>query len=334
MIGVGIAGAGNFAAMHARALAALPGFRLVAASAVDEAATTAFTRVYGGRTCGDWRELLDDPAVDVILITMPHHLHAEVAIAAAQAGKHVLVEKPLAPSMAECRAMATAAQEAGTLLLPGQLMRFVLPCLAARDFLATGALGRPLHGRSAMSKRWMEDFRRPWHLRPECGGGMLMTVGIHALDRLVWLMGANVGAVAAMSGHLFHDQAVADTDLMLLRFSGGALGQVGSVGYRDRTMVDVSELSCEGGSLLLDFHHGVRIVRDGKTETLPGSGEPDWMLRGIEREWRAMEAALRDGAALPVTPPQATHLIACIEAAGLAARERREVEVEGYGKEG
>ena len=265
---------------------------------------------------------------------MPHHLHAEVAIAAAGAGKHVLVEKPMAPSLAECRAMAHAAERAGTLLLPGQLMRFVLPCLAARDFLATGALGRPMHGRSAMTKRWMEDFRRPWHLRPECGGGMLMTVGIHALDRLVWLMNAEVSAVAAMSGHLFHDQAVPDTDLMLLRFATGELGQVGSVGYRDRTMVDVTELACEGGSLLLDFHHGIRIVREGKTETLPDSSDPDWMLRGIEREGTALEAALRDGTALPVTPPDAAHLIACIEAAGVAASTRREVEVEGYGKEG
>jgi len=332
MIGVGIAGAGNFAAMHVRALAALPDFRLVAASAVDPAATTAFTAVHGGRPCRDWRDLLDDPAVDVVLITMPHHLHAEVAIAAAGAGKHALVEKPMAPSLAACRAMAAAAATAGTLLLPGQLMRFVRPCLAARAFLASGALGRPLYGRSAMTKRWMEDFRQPWHLRPENGGGMLMTVGIHALDRLVWLMGQEVAAVAAMSGHLFHDQAVPDTDLLLLRMTNGPLGEVASVGYRDRTMVDETELACEGGRLLLDFHAGVRIVRDGVSETLQGSAEPDWMLRGLEREWRAIAAAVQDGASLPVRPPEAAHLVACVEAAVTAARQQREVAVERWGQ--
>ena len=89
MIGVGVAGAGHFAAMHAQALANVPEFRIVAAASAGLAAATAFTATYGGRPYADWQYLLDDPAVDVVLITLPHHLHAPAAIAAARAGKPI-----------------------------------------------------------------------------------------------------------------------------------------------------------------------------------------------------------------------------------------------------
>ena len=329
MIGVGIAGAGHFAAVHAQALRAVPQFRLVAAAASDLTAAGAFTATYGGRPYADWRALLDDPAVAVVLITLPHHWHAQAAIAAAEAGKHVLVEKPMAPSLAECRAMAAAARQAGTQILVGQLMRFVLPCLAARAYLATGALGPVRFGRSAMTKLWMEGNRRPWHLTAETGGGMLLTAGIHALDRLVWLMGQDVAAVAAMSANLFHPQAVPDTDLLLLRFAEGALGEVTSIGYRDTTMVNVTEIVCEAGSVRLDLSGAVQIMRDGQAETLADAVEPDWMLRGVEREWQAL-AAMIGGAKPAVSAQAAGHLIACIEAARQAATLRREVAVQAW----
>ncbi len=325
MIGVGIAGAGWFAGQHARAIAAVPGVEIRAAVAGKTESTAAFVAEHGGTACGDWRAMLDDKAVDAILVATPHHLHTEIVLAAAQAGKHVLVEKPMAPTLAECEAMIAAATAAGTQLMVGQIMRYSLPCIAAHDFLATGALGRPLVGRSSMVKFWMEHNRRAWHLTPETGGGMMLTAGIHALDRLVWLMGAPVAAVAAMAGHLFHDQAAPDVDLVLLRFAKGALGEVTSVGNRDRTTWNTTELSCEGGTLELGFDHGVRVLRGGKSELLPNSAEPDWMHRALEREWREFEGAITRDSPLTAPGSVGAHLIACIDAACTAARERHEV---------
>ncbi len=327
MIGVGIAGAGWFAGQHARAIAAVPGVEIRAVSARGAESTASFAAEHGGRACGDWRELLDDKGVDAILVATPHHLHTEIVLAAAQAGKHVLVEKPMAPSLDECQAMIRAAEAAGTKLMVGQIMRYCLPCIAAHDFLASGALGRPLVGRSSMVKFWMEHNRRDWHLTPETGGGMMLTAGIHALDRLVWLMGAPVTAVAAMEGHLFHDQPAPDVDLVLLRFAGGGLGEVTSVGNRDRTTWNTTELSCEGGTLELGFDHGVRILRGGTAETLPNASEPDWMLRALEREWHELASAITHNTPLTAPGPVGAHLIACIDAARTAARDRREVAV-------
>lgn len=330
MIGVGIAGAGSFAAQHVRALAAVPDFRLVAVAAGDPASAASFAAAHGGRPVDDWRRLLDDPAVKIVLVATPHHLHAPVAIAAAAAGRHVLVEKPMAPTLADCVAMARAARMAGVHLLVGHVMRFVLPCRAARQVLQSGELGRPLFGRSAMVKRWMEANRRPWHLASASGGGMLLTAGIHALDRLVWLMDAPVAAVSAMSAHLFHDQPVPDADLLLLRFANGALGQLTSLGQRDTTMLNDTEIACEHGVLRLDMDAGVSIGRAGRWTEVPGSAEPNWALRGLEREWLAMRAAILDRTPLPVGGAEAGALVACIQAAQLAADARQERPVPAW----
>jgi predicted dehydrogenase len=330
MIGVGIAGAGHFAAHHVRAMAAFADLRLVAVAAGDREAAEAFARQHGGRAVSDWRALLDDPAVDVVIVTTPHHLHAPVAIAAAAAGRHLYVEKPLAPTLDGCVAMHRAAAQGGVQLLAGHLMRFACPITAAADFLATSAIGRPLVGRSGTRKRWMEGNRRPWHLAAESGGGMLLTAGIHALDRLMFLMGADVAAVACASGHLFHDQPVPDVDLALLRFASGALGVLESVGHRDPTMINDTEIDCEDGTLRIDLDRGVQIGQGGAWRALPGSGEPDWAQRALERGWAAMRAAIRDGTPPPVTAAQAGAVIAAIEAARLAAAERREIQVAGW----
>jgi phthalate 4,5-cis-dihydrodiol dehydrogenase len=327
MTGIGLIGAGHFAAVHARAIATIPRLRLVSVCASDAAAAAAFAATHGGSPCDDWRRVLDNPEVDAVLVATPHHLHAEIAIAAAGAGKHVLVEKPMAPTTAACAAMEAAAAAAGVRLMVGHVMRFVRPCLAAREVLRGGKLGRPLFGSSWMVKLWMESNRRAWHLRPETGGGMLLTAGIHALDRLVWLMDAPVQAVSCMSAHLFHDQPAADTDLLLLRFAGGALGQVASVGYREGAMSNAMELACEGGSLRLDLDRGVSIGQGGHWTDLPGSTEPDWLLRGVAREWEAMLEAMQTGTGPEMGAAEGRHLIACIEAASRANARRCEVEV-------
>lgn len=324
MLGVGIAGAGYFAAQHMRALDGLDGFRLVAAAAGSPASTGRFVAAHGGRACADWRELLDDPAIDVILIATPHHLHAPMAIAAAQAGKHLLVEKPMAPSFAECVAMARAAEAGGVQLLVAHVMRFIAPCLAAREAIAAGRIGRPRVGRSAMMKRWMEANRQPWHLSRETGGGMLLTAGIHALDRLVWLMDADAERVAAMSAASFHDQPVPDVDLLLLRFAGGGLATLTSAGYRDTTGVNDTEIAGEDGILRLDLTRGVEIGQGGRWTSLPNAMEPDWLRHGLAREWLAMRAAIRDGVRPPVGGAEAGALIACIAAAEIAATTGRE----------
>ncbi|HZH08887.1 MAG TPA: Gfo/Idh/MocA family oxidoreductase [Microvirga sp.] len=327
MIGVGIIGAGHFGAVHARAMAKVKEVRLVASCREDRVAAAAFAAEHGGKSYSDWRGLLDDPQVDAVLIATPHHLHEEIAIGAAQAGKHILLEKPMAPSVAACDRIQAAADANGVKLMIGQIMHFALPCLKAKEIVDSGRLGAPVAGSSWMIKLWMESNRRPWHLETASGGGMLMTAGIHALDRLIWLMGAPVTGVSAMTGTYFHDQEADDSALLGLRFAGGQIGQVASIGYRDGAVSFAMDLVCEKGIVRIDFDHGVSLGCRGAWTAVPGSIEADWMDKAIAREWQAMAASIMNDAPSPVSGAYGRHVIACIEAAYRAGIERREIEL-------
>jgi phthalate 4,5-cis-dihydrodiol dehydrogenase len=327
MLGVGILGAGFFGAYHARAIAALEDARVVAACAEDLPLAEAFTAEHGGKPYGDWRAMLEDKSLDAVAITAPHHLHCELAVAALQAGKHVLLEKPMALSVAECSRIIAASEAGRAKLMIGQIMHFVRPCLVAREILDRGDLGKPVTGSSSLLKTWMESNRRGWHLDPATGGGMLMTAGIHALDQLVWLMDGRVDSISAAISTSFHDQKADDSAMMLLRFADGRFGQVASIGFRDGGGTFDMDIVCENGTLRIDADRGVAIGRGGQWSGVPNSHDPLWLQNGIVREWQAMAAAIENDTEVPVSGEYGRHIVACIEASMISARERRDVSV-------
>ncbi|QRM29970.1 Gfo/Idh/MocA family protein [Microvirga sp. VF16] len=327
MIGVGIIGAGHFGAVHARAMTGVDEVRLVASCRENADAAAAFAAEHGGKSYRDWRALLDDPAVDAVLIATPHHLHEEIAVGAARAGKHILLEKPMAPSVDACDVVLAAANENRIKLMIGHVMHFALPCLKAKEIIDSGILGRPVFGTSWMIKLWMESNRRPWHLDHASGGGMLMTAGIHALDRLIWLMGQPVTRVTAMTGTYFHEQQADDSALIGLRFANGQIGQVTSVGYRNGAVTFAMDLVCEKGMIRIDFDHGVSTGQDGAWTPVSGSIEPNWMDVAVAREWRAFASSITNDTPSPVTGAHGRHIVACIEAAYRASASGCEVPV-------
>ncbi|MFD2262871.1 Gfo/Idh/MocA family protein [Lacibacterium aquatile] len=314
-IGIGILGAGDFGATHAKAMREVDGVRLVAACRGDVSALDAFTAEYGGKGYADWRDLLADKSVDAVVIAAPHALHEEMAIGAAEAGKHILLEKPMAPTAAACDAINAAVARNGVTLQVGHMIHFAKPVMAARKVIEEGTIGRPLMGSSWMIKLWMEHNRRPWHLKYGTGGGMLMTAGIHALDRLVWLMNDEVASVSGMLGAKSHDQEADDTALLGLRFKRGGMGQVQSVGYRTGAGSFAMDLVCEGGTLRIDMDRGTMLGRDTKWTELPDTVEANWMHHAVRREWEGFRDALRGTARVQVTGAYGRNIIAIIEAA-------------------
>ncbi|BAT59617.1 putative 4,5-dihydroxyphthalate dehydrogenase [Variibacter gotjawalensis] len=325
MIGVGILGAGFFGEFHARAVRAVDGVEVRAVCANPMAEAEVFAKQYGGTAYDDWRELIADSSVDAVVVATPHHLHAPMVIAALEAGKHVLVEKPMALSVAECDAVIAVSRKANTTLMVGHILHFAKPCLVAQDILARGELGRPLAASSSLVKFWMEENRRGWHLDPATGGGMLMTAGIHALDALLWFMGGEVKQISAAGGALFHEQKADDSLMLLVRFDDNRIGQVASVAYRDGAGSYGIDLICERGALRVDFNTGVSIGHDNIWTPVPDSAEPDWMQRAVEGEWQAMVTCIRDSAPPVVDGAYGRKVISCIAAALTSARESREV---------
>lgn len=328
MLRVGIIGAGHFGAAHAQALRSVEGVKLVAACRNDAEGLKAFTDEYGGKAYLDYRDLLADPEIDAVVVALPHHLHTDVAIACAEAGKHIMIEKPLAPTVAECRRILAAADKAGVTLMPGHTMRFTLPFLAAKRLIDSGDLGAMRYGSSRMIKLWMEGNRRDWHLDTATGGGMLFTAGIHALDRLLAFAGRSATHVSAITATSFHQQKADDAALLLIRFGDDAAGQVASIGYANGAFISGDELVFDKGVLTVDFFKGVTLGRDLKWQPVEGSIEPDVAGQGLVRQWQGFARAVATGETPPVTGADGMHVVACIEAAFKASRERREVAVE------
>ncbi|WP_416799025.1 Gfo/Idh/MocA family protein [Ciceribacter azotifigens] len=328
MLNIGIIGAGHFGAAHAKALQSVTNAELVAACRNDPEGLKTFTDQFGGKGYLDYHDLLADPGVEAVVVALPHHLHTDVAIACAEAGKHIMIEKPLAPTVAECRRVLAAAEKAGVMLMPGHTMRFSLPFIAAKRIIDTGELGRMRYGSSRMIKLWMEGNRRDWHLDPATGGGMLFTAGIHALDRLLAFAGRRATHVSAVTAATFHRQKADDAALLLLRFGDEAAGQVASIGYADGAFISGDELIFDKGALTVDFFSGVTLGRNMKWQPVEQSIEQDVAGRGLVRQWQAFADAIVKGTTPAVTGADGMHVVACIEAAFKAARERREVAIE------
>lgn len=199
-IGIGLIGAGyigHTTALAYRQVAAvfpnLPRPRLVALADVDEGNTKRAAERYGfARATTDWRELIADPAVEVVAVATPNHLHAEMAVAALQAGKHVHCEKPMAPDLKLAEIMAKAAMAATGVTIVGYNYLHNPMIGTARAMIAGGEIGTPLHFRGTHNEDYMADPEGPFNWRCEralAGLGALGDLGAHIVSLAHTLMG-------------------------------------------------------------------------------------------------------------------------------------------------
>ncbi len=313
-IGVGIIGAGFFGGEHAKALAGLPGARLVAASARTPDRLNRFTTEFGGAGYPRYQDLLTDPAVDAVCITLPHNLHAEATVAAAQAGKAIMLEKPMASTLAECDTIVRVVGETGVPFMVAHPYRFMRGYQEAMRLIRAGAIGRPVIGTAAMVKDWTFNRRERWHL--EAGGGMWLTNGCHLIDRLCLLLDDQPIDVRAVVGARFHPQEVDDVGIGLLSFNGGAIGLARAVGYSAGARDDWTEVQGTDGALRVNHTDGVFLARADRWE--PVFSEPSLLLDALRSEWVAFLAHVRGETPSPVSAEYGRLVVATV-LAGLAS---------------
>ena len=231
-IGFGLVGAtGLIGPFHVRAIEAAAGARLVGVMSRDPARAARFAGEHGCRAYGSMEEMLADGDVDAVDIMTPNHLHAGAAIEAARAGKHVIVEKPPAMSLADVDAMAGAAKGAGVKLAVILNCRVRAAIAAMREAAAAGRFGRILRA-DAIMKWWRgpEYYAAdPWRGRRDWGAGVTIQQGFHYVDLLQYLAGP-VRRVEARMANLAHPGVdVEDSVQAFLEFQSGAVGSfVGS----------------------------------------------------------------------------------------------------------
>jgi UDP-N-acetylglucosamine 3-dehydrogenase len=332
VIRVGLVGLGEIGAYHLRALRESPTAELVAVCDLDPGLVAA-SEGSGALGFTDFGQMLEAAEPDAVDICVPHSLHAPLAVRALEAGAHVIVEKPLAPTLAECDEIIEAAERAGRQVGVSHNQLFYGPHVALRELIADGAIGevRTLRARLGIGGRY-----GGWRADPSlAGGGLLMDAGVHRVYVLREL-GGPVRAVSALI-----DQPKEEDSLVVsLLFESGALGVI-DASYHGPPGVFDDRVEAFGEAGMAEVR-GCEAFFEGNLEDGPQLRIWDnrgWRDHGARDSWdgsvvRSVQSIL---ASLDRSEPPrvnawaARETVSLIEAAYRSAASGRRVEVEPAG---
>jgi phthalate 4,5-cis-dihydrodiol dehydrogenase len=264
MINVGIIGLGGIAKAHFAGIETLDNVRVVAVADLVEEKRREFMEEYNvPRGYSSHLELLEDKDIDAVGIVLGHQLHHRLTIDACNAGKHVLVEKPMALSIQQCDDMIDTAHRKNVKLMCGFTNHFLSTAMKAKEILDSGELGPIITAVSYMSKNWNFTKRPPQYRSRFHGGGMWICNGVHVVDRLMWMLASQALSVSATIGTRSHYQASDDYATAFVRCKNGLSGVAVVVGYKDGAPNMACEIICTNGSLRF-CHHPEKYVMVGK----------------------------------------------------------------------
>jgi phthalate 4,5-cis-dihydrodiol dehydrogenase len=228
---IGVAGLGRAFSLMVPTFTGDARVELVAAADPRAAARRRFEHEFGGPTFDSVEALCADPSVDVVYVATPHQLHAEHARAAAARGKHVLVEKPMALTLEDCRAMIAAARRAGVRLVVGPSHGFDAPIRRAREIIDSGAVGRVRMITALNFTDFLYRPRRPEELDTAGGGGAVFNQAAHQVDVVRLLGGGRVSQVRALTGRWDEARPTEGAYAAQLTFQDGAFASLVYSGY-------------------------------------------------------------------------------------------------------
>lgn len=253
-LGFGIVGGGLIGKVHAEAIHAIPGARVVAVCGRNEARVNELAAKYNAAGYTDYAQFLAHPGLDVVNVCSPSGLHLEHGRAAAEAGKHVLVEKPIEINLARADALIEACDQAGVQLGVIFQSRFLPMVQKMKAAIEAGKLGSLILGDAYVKwYRAPEYYADSWHGTLALdGGGALINQAIHTVDLLRWMMGPVESAFAMKKALRYPHIEAEDTLVGTLQFANGALGAVVATtsvkpGFKRRL-----EISGERGTIILD----------------------------------------------------------------------------------
>lgn len=293
-----LVGCGKVGHLHAAALKNLPESEFVAVCGRTAEKANSFAGKYGVAAFTDVREMLARSKAEAICVCTPHPEHADPTIAAARAGAHALVEKPLASSLADCDTMLVAARENKTILSTVCQRRFYPPCQRIRRAIDEGKIGKPVLGTATMFG-WRDEayyksdpWRGSWKME---GGGVLVNQSPHQLDLLTWYLG-EIDEVFGYWANLNHPYIeVDDTAIAVVRFKNGGLGNIVVSNSQNPALnARVSVHGSDGASVGVQTDGGAMFV-PGLTNITEAPFNDIWTIRGEEKflpQWKEEDARL------------------------------------------
>ncbi|MCK9862309.1 Gfo/Idh/MocA family oxidoreductase [Paenibacillus sp. ATY16] len=229
---------------------------------------------HGGKAYADYETMLAEVKPDAVSVCTPNYLHASMSIAAANAGAHVLVEKPMAVTDEEAAAMIEAAAKNGVKLMVGHNQRLMPPHVKAKQILDSGVLGRVLTFRTSFGHPgpdgWSIDGAGSWFFRkPEAIMGAMGDLGVHKSDLIRYLLNDEVSEVAAFIGTIDKAGDVDDNANVVVRMQSGAIGSLVASWTYYKGEDNSTVLWCEKGVMKIGTHPEDQVIvelRDGSVE--------------------------------------------------------------------
>jgi predicted dehydrogenase len=321
---VGIIGLGGIARSHCDAIATLDNVEVVAVADLFEEKRREYMDKYNiPKGYETHTELLQDDEVDAVAVVLGHQLHHQLTVDSCNAGKHVLVEKPMAISLQQCDDMIAAAAANNVKLMVGYSQHYYGTSVKAKEILDSGDLGPLITAVCYMSKNWGYQGRRPQYRSRYHGGGMWLTNGVHVVDRLTWVMASQAASVSASIGARAHYQAGDDSATAFIRYKNGLAGVAVAVGFADGAPDFSCQVICANGTLRFS-QHGEKYVRVGKGdkwEDVPFDDTPVEM----HNEWKSFAEAIEKNIEPPTHGEWGRHIMEILFAAEQSAITGREV---------
>lgn len=338
-LGFGIIGCGLISKFHAQAIERARGGSLIAVSDMNMERAEEFARHYDVEAFDDYKKMLAHPKVDVVCICTPSGLHGPLIVEVANAGKHVVVEKPLAITMAEGRAALSACKENKVKLAVISQLRFAPTLQQAKATIDEGKLGIPLLGDAYMKYYRSQDYytqggwRGTWAMD---GGGALMNQGIHGIDLLLWMMGP-VKQVWGQAETMAREIEVEDTAVAAVRYCSGAMGVIQGTtsvypGYNRKL-----EFHGDKGTIAFEEERIVRwdlaeeedkVFVEDKEQELSGARDPGAISsEGHYRQIQDMVDAIREDREPLVSGVDGLRAVQLILAIYQSSKEGRPIEI-------
>ncbi|MFA5561708.1 MAG: Gfo/Idh/MocA family oxidoreductase [Eubacteriales bacterium] len=291
MLRVGMIGAGIIAKNHADALKDNEGVVLAAVADIVPARAEALGQAYRARAYTDYREMIQQEKLDIALINLPHGLHAEAAVFCAQNGLHVFLEKPMANTVADCRAIIEACERHRVTLMVGHIQGYMARNIQARELVQSGRYGTLASVTEVRNVHYFAPERPAWFFDPALsGGGIVMNYGAHSIDRICFVSGLAVTDLKAQVRQHLSGYEIEGSAQILLGLEQGVSAVISYTGYRVPTYHETTFYLTEG-VVQLSADGALRVSLGGAFEqvAVPGGGQEFVLM------WRDFCDAIRQG---------------------------------------
>ncbi|MEK4979491.1 Gfo/Idh/MocA family protein [Bacillus sp. FSL K6-6540] len=266
---VAIVGGGGIAVSHLEAIREMDGVASCAVADIQEERVRQLASDYGIHPYLDYKEMIVREKPDIAIVTLPHYLHKEATIFAAEHGCHVLLEKPMAMSTSECNEIETVVRTCGVMLMVGHTQHYSAENRIAKRYVQSGEFGRLVMINDRRHLPYNKPERPDWFFeKSKAGGGILTNLGSHSIDKIQWLIDGSITKIRASVDYGLGRGDVEGGGLAFCETSKGIPALICQSGYPGAA-IDETEMLFTHGSLLLRTGIGVWISKGSAYTAVP-----------------------------------------------------------------